>query len=102
MNYDILSSLPTDKNEPLEDELIIINNLFVENIEATASILNEMLESLVVGILFIIFSLQYVDNIIFSILPVTQTSQIFLILAKVVVVMLLFWVIKYFNLCRNP
>ena len=100
-NYDILASLPTDKDEPSQEEMVIINNLFVENKEATATIINEMFEPFIVGILFVIFSLKYIDSAIFYVLPMTQTSEIFLILTKVVLIMIAFWIIKYFNLCRN-
>lgn len=100
-NHDLIIELPTDEESVIvENELQILNMVFKENPSSFRVIIKELYESFIVGILFIIFSLPYIDNILNSIIPVTN-NYFFLILIKSIVVMILFWVIKHFNYSRS-
>jgi hypothetical protein len=99
-NHDLISGLPTDESEVVENELQILNMIFKENPSSFKVIFREIYESLIVAILFIIFSLPYVDNIVQCVLPITN-NYYFLVVIKAIFVMFLFWVSKYFNYSRR-
>ena len=98
-NYDVLVNLPTDDETQLsETEVEILNALFKEHKTTINSVINETYEPLVVGILFIIFSLEHVDRAINYASPITSNSIYFLMIAKTALIMISFWIIKYFHL----
>ena len=99
-NHDLISGLPTDESEVIENELQILNMIFKENPSSFKVIFREIYELFIIAILFIIFSLPYVDNIFQTILPITN-NYIFLVVIKAIFVMLLFWCVKYFNYSRK-
>lgn len=101
-NHDLIIDLPTDDDESVivENELQILNMVFKENPSTFKSIFKEFYESLIVAILFIIFSLPYIDNVVNSIIPISN-NYYFLIGIKSIMVMILFWIIKNFNYSRS-
>ena len=99
-NADIISQLPSDKIQPTHNELRIVNSLFKNN-NLMTSIFIEAKDSLLVGILIVIFSLSQVDDLIKRFLPITEKSPYILILVKACAAMALFWLIKYFYLSRK-
>jgi hypothetical protein len=99
-NHDLISGLPTDESEVVENELQILNMIFKENPSSFKAIFKEFYELLIIGILFILFSLPYIDNIVQSVLPITN-NYYFLVVIKAIFVMFLFWVSKYFNYSRR-
>lgn len=100
-SYDVISQLPTDKILPSDNELKILNSLFVEKKSAMKNIFDEAYEPFIVGIIFVIFSIPQIDDFIKSNIPVSNNSIYFLLLIKMVAVMVLFWVVKYFHLCKK-
>ena len=100
-SYDIISQLPTDKILPSDNELRILNSLFVEKKSAMKNIFDEAYEPFIVGIIFVIFSIPQIDDLIKSAIPVSNNSMYFLLLIKIVAVMILFWLVKYFHLCKK-
>jgi hypothetical protein len=98
INYDVISNLPTDQSIPSEQELLLINSLFEEKKTPIKRIVNEAYEPFFVGILFVILSIPKVDEMINLYIPVTQNSIYFLLLTKMFIIMILFWIIKHFHL----
>ena len=101
--YDILRNLPTDKNEIDDKEIEVINLLFEDEEEKTSfnKIIEEFYESFLVGILFIIFNQDYVNNVLLSIVPLLNGSEIFLLLFKTMVFVILFWILKNIRLLNK-
>jgi hypothetical protein len=99
--YDIIAQLPTDKILPSDNELKILNSLFVEKKSAMKNIFDEAYEPFIVGIIFVILSVPQVDDFIKSNIPISNNSLYFLLLIKMVAVMILFWLVKYFHLCKK-
>ena len=58
-NADIIDDLPTDHTVPSHSEINIVNNLFKENKSGMYKILHELKTALLIGILFIIFSIFF-------------------------------------------
>lgn len=102
-NYDLIVNLPIDKSIPTESELMILNTLFKdkENKSVIRSVLNEAYEPFFVGILFVILSIPKLDEFITSNIQITQNSIYFLLLFKMFIMMILFWIMKHFNLCKK-
>jgi hypothetical protein len=100
-NSDLLTSLPVDKIQPSHEEIQIVDTLFKNHSSTMNTIFNEAKESLIVGILFILFSMPQVDELLQRFIPITATSFYFLILIKAALVMVAFWLIKYFYLSKN-
>ncbi len=100
---DPIAALPTDKQEPTSSELHVINTLFNDdnNKKSMNAIFVEAKESLIVGILFVILTIPQVDILINKILPITEKSSYILLLIKVLIIMLLFWLIKHLYLAKK-
>ena len=88
-NYDLISELPVDKKEPSTTELQIVNTLFTKHKKTMNSIFSEAKESLIVGILFVIFTIPFVDSMIRKVLPITDRLPWVLLLIKILIVMIL-------------
>lgn len=100
--YDYIDDLPIDdKMRQTEIELELLDSIFKHEPSALQIFFDELKEPFIVGILFLIFSLQYTDNLIQSLLPLTNNSPIFIMSSKIILIMILFWIIKHFNLTRT-
>lgn len=99
-NYDLISELPVDKKEPSTTELQIVNTLFTKHKKAMSSIFSEAKESLIVGVLFVIFTVPFVDSLLKKVLPITERSPWVLLLIKILFVMILFWIIKHWHFSK--
>ena len=97
-NSDLIEVLPIDKTQPTYEELHVINTLFKNHNNTMNVIFNEAKESLIVGFLFILFSIPQIDDLIKKYIPVTNNSIYFLILIKALFVIIIFWILKHFNL----
>jgi hypothetical protein len=90
--YDIINELPSDEYPPSESDLQISNMLFVNNSnikENESSLFQEIIDPIIVGILFVIFSLPCIDVFISG-----QTGEGMKLFIKTLFVIILFWIIK--------
>ena len=101
--YDILQNLPTDKTEIDENEMEVVNLLFEneEDKNSLGRIMNEAYEPLILGSLFMIFNLSYMNNILVTVIPCINGSEIFTLVLKTVLFMLLFWFLKNIRLLNK-
>ena len=98
---DNINSLPTDKNNPSEVDKNITDTIFGENSTVTEKLVKEGKDVFILGLLFIIFSLPQLDDIIKKFIPLTANSIYALILTKAILLMASFWLIKHFYLSRK-
>ena len=98
---DYISHLPVDTNPPSDREQVIVDTLFTQHKSTMNSLYNESKDSIVVGILFILFSLPQVNDIIYKIVPSAQTSLYVTVAIKALSMMILYWVIRHFYLSRK-
>ena len=98
---DPIAKLPVDQSQPTNNELQIVNTLFTKHRSGMDAIVAEAKDSLIIGLLFIIFSLPMVDGLIKRVLPMTEKSPYILIAIKALAVMALYWLIKHFYLSRK-
>ena len=98
---DSINDLPTDKVDPTENELKIVNNIFKKNKKMMNRIVEEFQDPLVIGILFVLFSLDQVNSIVIKFVPSAQNSIYILLGIKALAFMILYWIIKHFYLSRK-
>ena len=95
--YDYINDLPLDAKKKQSDlELELIKTLFNKHQQQTmvSVILKECYEPIFVGILFLLFSIPYTDNIIKSIVPASENLFIVFIVLKLLLIMIAYWMIK--------
>lgn len=100
-NYDVLDSLPVDKNIPTPAEVHMVDMLFGQNKGTIEKFLDGTKDIIFLGIFFIIFSLPQVDDIIKKFFPSTSTSPYILIFVKSLVFMLCYFIFKNVYLVKK-
>jgi hypothetical protein len=100
-SYDIIDQLPVDNQLPTHDEINLINTIFKKEKTNIEKILEEFKSVILIGILYILLSLNYIDNFIKSVLPITLKYPYIIILLKAVVLMLIVWVINNYWLLKK-
>jgi hypothetical protein len=100
-NADSLSDLPTNQNQPSYNELKIVDTLFKKNSSTVNNIAKEFKDSIVIGIVFIIFSLPQIDDLIKKYISVTQNSLYILLLVKALIFIVVIWIIKNSKLLKK-
>lgn len=98
---DLLESLPTDQNPLNHYETQFINSLFKkENHYDIKNIAFELKESIAGGVLFIILSIPYIDDLVKRFIPSTTNSLLILLFIKGIIFIALFWIITNYALAR--
>lgn len=99
---DDINKLPVDKNPASVNETHLINSLFTEqNKSIINTILSDGQDAILVGVLFILFSLPQINEIFHKIIPTTKNSIYILLGIKGIIITTLWWIIKYFYLSRK-
>jgi hypothetical protein len=98
---DILEQLPVDKINPTPDEINIMNTLFTQHKKEVSVIFTELKDCLIIAILFILFSIPQLDDLIKKFIPITRTSFYILLLIKVAILIIIYWFIKHFYLAKK-
>jgi len=101
-NADIIDELPTDHTVPSHNEIKIVNNLFKQNKNGMYRILDELKTALIIGVLFIIFSIPQVDDLIKRVIPSSYTGSMYiLLLVKAILLVVVFYFINNFYIMKN-
>ena len=101
-NADIIDELPTDHTVPSHNEIKIVNNLFKQNKNGMYRILDELKTALIIGVLFIIFSIPQVDDLIKRVIPSSYAGSIYiLLLVKAILLVVVFYFINNFYIMKN-
>ena len=101
-NADIIDELPTDHTVPSHNEIKIVNNLFKQNKNGMYRILDELKTALIIGVLFIIFSIPQVDDLIKRVIPSSYAGSIYiLLLVNAILLVVVFYFINNFYIMKN-
>jgi hypothetical protein len=100
-NADVLSNLPSDKTQPTHNELHIVDTLFTQHGKGISAMVNESKDSVLVGLLFVVFSLPMVDDFIKRFVTPAQNSPYILVGVKAIMVMIVYWIVKHFYLAKK-
>ena len=98
---DPISKLPVDQSQPTSNELQIVNSLFTKHKSTMNTLIEESKDSVIIGLLFVVFSLPVVDDFVKRFVPMAEKSPYILVAIKAVAVMALYWLIKHFYLARK-
>lgn len=100
MSGDYIEKLPLDDSKPSAEQMKLVNNIFKENYSTMDKLASEFREGMVIAILFVIFSLPQMDDIIRKFVPSADNTMI-LTGIKAVIVVLLFYFIKNYHLSKR-
>lgn len=100
-NSDNINDLPVDSTQPTHNELQIVNNLFKEKDGKYMKLFKEMKSIIIIGVLFIIFSLPQVDGLVKTFVPSSENSPYILVLSKTIVFVGIYYFLNYFYLARK-
>ena len=95
---DPIVQLPTDNTKLNQQEIEIVNSIFQKHGTQIDTIVTELKDSIIAGLLFIVLSLPQVDKIIISFFPSLNESPIILTVVKAVIFIILFYFIKNYAL----
>ena len=99
---DSIDMLPTDESTPNHTEIKIIDAIFKQENKSTMTrILESLREIFLAGIVFVIFSLNFVDETIKSFIPSTQNSTMIFLGIKALLFMIVYFFAKNFYLSRK-
>jgi hypothetical protein len=99
---DLVEYLPTDKTQLSHEELKIVNNLFKQENKNMLNIISyELRESIIGAIIFFCISLPFLDNYIKKYVPITNTSIYYLLIAKMILFVIIFWITMNFALSKS-
>jgi hypothetical protein len=98
---DSINSLPVNQIQPSHNELKIVNTLFEQHGKSINKIVSEAKGAVLVGVLFILFSLTQIDDLVMRIIPMASTSPYTLLFIKSGLMMSVYWLIKNFWLSRQ-
>jgi hypothetical protein len=98
---DLIDNLPTDETDLDKSDLQVINSLFKENKSNVQKFLDESKDMIIVGILFMIFTLPILDSYIIKFFPSSSTSPYILLGIKCILVMASYFILKNLYLVRK-
>lgn len=98
---DLINTLPTDSIDPAVDQIRLVNSIFEEHTTTLQKLSKEFKDGVVIAILFVIFSLPLVDDLIKKVVPSTTSSSISLMIIKALVVVIVYYFVKNIHLSRK-
>jgi hypothetical protein len=99
---DPINALPVDTNPPSPNDIHLVNTFFSpENKFSVDAIVKESKDSIIILILYIILSLNKIDEILSTIIPIVKNSPYLNTLIKGLLMGILFWIIKFYYLSRQ-
>lgn len=97
---DPIESLPVDSNPPSHDEIQLIDTIFEKHQTTFERILKSAKDVLLIGSLFILFSIPQIDGYIRKFIRAAESPYL-LIVIKAVMFMVIYYAIKNLYLVRT-
>jgi hypothetical protein len=98
---DRIDSLPVDQSPPSHAEISVVNTLFKQNKGLLDTVLLDAKDVVFMGILFAVISLPVTGGFIERFFPSTVESPYMMILVRVVLFMILYYILKNIYLVRK-
>lgn len=98
---DDINQLPSDESVPSYNEVRIVDKFFQQKKSIFDRILHQTKDIVILGALFIILSLPFVDNIIKKFVTITATSPYILLGIKALIFVIVYFIIKNVYLVRK-
>jgi hypothetical protein len=100
-NSDNIDALPTDQNNPSHTEIQIVDTLFKQKHNTVQKLLSGTKDVLVVGFIFLLFSLPQFDELLKKLIPATEKSPYILVGVKAVLFAFAYFLVKNLYLVRK-
>lgn len=100
-NSDSIDLLPTDQNMPSHSEIQIVDTLFKQNHTTIQKFLGGTKDVLVIGFVFLLFSLPQFDELVKKFFPSTENSPYIFIAFKTLLFMVVYFLVKNIYLVRK-
>lgn len=98
---DMINQLPSDSSVPSHNEIRIVDQLFQQKKGIFDKILSQSKDIIILGGLFILFSLPFTDNLLKQFISVSGTSPYILVGIKTLLFVLIYFIIKNIYLVRK-
>lgn len=98
---DNIDNLPVDQSPPSSGEVEVVNMLFKEKEGVIKKVVKGTKDILIAGVLFIVFSLTFLDEYIKKYITITSTSPYILCIVKAFLFMVALFIVKYFYLSQK-
>lgn len=98
---DVIEQLPVDMSVPSHNEIRIVDQLFQQKKGIFDRILGQTKDIVILGGLFIVFSLPFIDNLIKKFVTAAGTSPYILIGIKALLFVFSYFIIKNLYLARK-
>ena len=98
---DIIDELPTDLSIPSHSEINMVNTLFKKNRGKIQIIFDELKSSILIGVLFILFSMPQTDDLVKRFVPSSEKSIYILVGIKAITVIAIFYFLNNMYLVRK-
>lgn len=98
---DYIDQLPSDTSVPSHNEIRIVDKFFQQKKSIFDTILLQTKDIIIIGCLFILFSLPFVDNLIKKFVKITETSPYILVGIKALLFVIIYFFIKNIYLARK-
>lgn len=98
---DLIGDLPSDQTVLSHNEIRIVDTLFKQQQGVIEKILTNSKDVLLVGSLFMVFSLKPVDEFILKMIPFARNSEYSLLIVKTILIMVIFFLLKNLHLVRK-
>ena len=93
---DLIADLPIDSQQSSTEDIAIIETLLQKHSKVLSNVRGEIQLSVLVGILFVLFSNPIANFAISVAFPGAAASSLILLIVKTVCITLCFWVIVHF------
>jgi len=98
---DNIDALPTDQNNPTHAEIQIVDQLFKQTHGTVQKLLGGTKDVLIIGFLYVIFSLPQFDDLVKKFISVTEKSPYILLAVKGVLFAFVYFLVKNMYLVRK-
>lgn len=98
---ELINNLPTSDTVPNNNEVQILNTLFKQTQKPFEQFMSKGKDTILVGLLFVLFSIPYTDEVVQKFFPSSTTSLYTKILIKTALMMIAYFVIKNIHLVKK-
>lgn len=98
---DIIENLPVDNSVLSHNEIRIVDQLFQRKKGLFDKILSNFKDILIIGTIFIFFSIHFIDDLIKKFIPSSNNSQYILIGVKTFLFMISYFIVKNLYLVQT-
>lgn len=99
---DSIQALPTDQIQPSPQEMQVYNAVFQQNnLTTMQKVVHGLRDIILAGILFIVFQLPQIDELLEKFIPVARTSYPIRVVLKAVMFSLVYFMVKNWYLTRK-